>query len=383
MNPRPVASLLILAALATMAGIRPAAAQAQAKPDRPQPPTRAFDAPGAPEFIRFDGKPGTAPPPDANGNFIVGPDYAPAAETKEVEGVPRGSVQQFQIDSRETERFNPGIARDEFGVPDPDNPRTLIVKTRPIDYLRTITVYIPAQHVAGTPAPLLVVHDGPSFGKPDQQLPRILDNLIAQKRVPPLVMVQIAHGGGDAQGHERGREYDTMSGFFAEYIQFEVLPRVEKKYGVTFTTDPDGRAAMGTSSGGAAALIMAWYHPEWYRRVLTLSGTFVNQQWPFDPATPGGAWDFHETLIPRSDPKPIRLYMAVGDRDNFNPNVMRDGMHDWVEANHRMAHVLAAKGYAYQYLFCQNSGHGIGNARPQILPNALEWLWRGYEPSAR
>jgi hypothetical protein len=83
------------------------------------------------------------------------------------------------------------------------------------------------------------------------------------------------------------------------------------------------------------------------RRVLTLSGTFVNQQWPFDPKTPGGAWDFHDTLIPQSERKPIRLYMAVGDRDNYNPNVMRDGMHDWVEANHRMAKVLKAKGYPY------------------------------------
>jgi len=105
----------------------------------------------------------------------------------------------------------------------------------------------------------------------------------------------------------------------------------------------------------------------------------VNQQWPFDPKTPGGAWDFHETLIPQSERKPIRLYMAVGDRDNYNPNVMRDGMHDWVEANHRMAKVLKAKGYPYQYYFCQDSGHGIGNARSQLLPAALEWLWQGYQ----
>jgi enterochelin esterase-like enzyme len=198
-----------------------------------------------------------------------------------------------------------------------------------------------------------------------------------------VVTVMIANGGGDAQGHERGKEYDTMSGLFAEFIQLEVLPLVEQKTGVKFTTDPDGRATMGTSSGGSAALIMAWYHPEWFRRVLTLSGTFVNQQWPFDPATPGGAWDFHDRLIPQSDRKPIRLYLAVGDRDNFNPNVMRDGMHDWVEANHRMAKVLKEKGYPYQYLFCRNAGHGLGPARAQILPNALEWLWKGYVPSGK
>jgi hypothetical protein len=70
--------------------------------------------------------------------------------------------------------------------------------------------------------------------------------------------------------------------------------------------------------------------------------------------------------------------MAVGDRDLLNPNVMRDGMHDWVEANHRMAKVLKAKGYHYQYVYCLNAGHGIGNARAQLLPQALEWLWQGY-----
>ena len=131
-------------------------------------------------------------------------------------------------------------------------------------------------------------------------------------------------------------------------------------------------------TGGSAALIMAWYHPEWYRRVLTTSGTFVNQQWPFNPETPGGAWDFHDRLIPQSDRKPLRIFLAVGDRDNFNPNVMRDGMHDWVLANNRMAKVLKAKGYQYQYLYCLNAGHGLGAARAQITPHALEWLWHGY-----
>jgi len=45
---------------------------------------------------------------------------------------------------------------------------------------------------------------------------------------------------------------------------------------------------------------------------------------------------------------------------------MRDGMHDWVEANQRMAMVLNAKGYEYQYLFCRGAGHGIGNAQAQF-----------------
>ena len=135
-----------------------------------------------------------------------------------------------------------------------------------------------------------------------------------------------------------------------------------------------------SSGGGSAALIMAWFRNDLYHRVLTTSGTFVNQAWPFDHKIPNGAWDFHETLIPKSDKKPIRLFLAVGDRDLLNPNVMRDGMHDWVEANHRMAKVLKAKGYHYQYLFCRNAGHSVSNAQAQFLPHAIEWVWQGYAP---
>jgi len=361
---RPLAAVLIFTCLFTGAAFA-------------QPPVRKFDDPGAPPFKVL--KTGENPPLDEDGNFVIGPEYKPAPERKVVEGVPQGKVKQFTIDSKETKLFNPGIARKAFGKVDPKNPKTLIVETYNIDYKRQITVYIPAQYVAGTEAPFMVCHDGPT-GKPNMQLPQILDNLIAQKRVPPLIAIMVANGGGDAQGHERGKEYDTMSGMYADCIETEVLPRVEKNCGVQLTKDPDGRAAMGNSSGGSAALIMAWYRTDLYHRVLTTSGTFVNQQWPFNPETPGGAWDFHETIIPNSPKKPLRIFLSVGDRDLLNPNVLRDGMHDWVEANHRMAKVLKAKGYHYQYLFCRNAGHSVSNAQAQFLPHAIEWVWQGYAP---
>jgi iron(III)-enterobactin esterase len=339
------------------------------------PPVRKSDAPGSPPFKVLNT--GDNPPLDVDGNFVIGPEYVPAPERNPVQGVPQGKVQQFVIDSRETRLLNPGIARMAFGKVDPQNSKTLIVETHNIDYKRTITVYIPAQYQPGSKAPFMVIHDGPK-GKPNMELPHILDNLIAQKRVPPMILLMIANGGGDAQGHQRGKEYDTMSGVFAEYIETEVLPRVEKNNKVTLTKDPDGRAAMGNSSGGSAALIMAWFRTDLYHRVLTTSGTFVNQQWPFDPKMPDGAWGFHETLIPNGPRKPLRVFLSVGDQDLLNPNVLRDGMHDWVEANNRMAKVLKAKGYAYQYLFCRGSSHGVGNARAQFLPHAIEWVWKGY-----
>ena len=272
--------------------------------------------------------------------------------------------------------FRSGIARDAgtFGAADPANPANLLVTTsHPAPYTRKVAVYVPMQYVRGTVAPFIVGADGP-----DQLLFSALDNLIARKRVPPMIAISIGNGSGDAQGSQRGLEYDTMSGRYAEFVEWEVLPLVEKQYGVKLTKDPDGRATMGCSSGGSAALIMAWYHPELYHRVLTYSGTYVNQQWPYNAETPGGAWEFHQRLIPQSAAKPIRLWMQVGDRDLFNPNVMRDNMHDWVVANENMARVLADKGYHYQFVFSRNTGHCDRATKMQTLPEALEWLWQGY-----
>ena len=93
---------------------------------------------------------------------------------------------------------------------------------------------------------------------------------------------------------------------------------------------------------------------------------------------PHGAWEFHEHLIPNNPRKPIRLWMEVGDRDLFNPNTMRDDMHDWVVANENMARVLAAKGYHYQFVFAKNAGHTDRAVKLQTLPEALEYVWQGY-----
>ena len=206
-------------------------------PARPAPPTRPADGLGAPAFTAITGK-GANAPVDKNGDFVIGPDYAPAPELDRVEGVPHGKIQQFTMESKDS-KFYPGIARDVFGTVDPNNPKTLIVETHAQDYQRTITVYVPAQYKRGTKAPFIVIHDGPKLGEPDMTLPHVLDNLIAQKRVPAMIAMTIQNGGGDAQGSQRGLEYDTMSGKFAEFIEAEVLPAVEKNANVKLTRKPE------------------------------------------------------------------------------------------------------------------------------------------------
>jgi enterochelin esterase family protein len=349
----------------------------QQKAERRGPPTRDPNTPG---YVSAKELPdGDVPPANADGNFIIGPTHPPAREVA-VEGGPlQGSVVEFTMNSSDSKIY-PGIARDPqtFGTPDPADPAKLVVTTsHPAPYTRRVSVFVPKQYVPGSVMPFIVGADGT-----DRLLFSALDGLIAEHKLPVLVAISIQNGGGDAQGSERGLEYDTMSGAYAEFVEKEVLPLVEAKAHVKLTKDPDGRATMGASSGGSCALIMAWYHPELYHRVLTYSGTFINQQWPYDPKTPHGAWEFHEHLIPENEAKPIRIWMEVGDRDLFNPNVMRDNMHDWVLANERMAQVLAGKGYHYQFVFARNAVHVDRAVRQQTLPEALEYVWQGYRPAA-
>jgi enterochelin esterase-like enzyme len=290
--------------------------------------------------------------------------------------VAKGTIVEFTMNSTDSKLY-PGIAREPgtWGTPDPADPTRMVVTTsHPAPYTRLVAVYVPAGYKPGTVLPVLIGADGP-----DRLLFTVLDNLIAEKKIPPIAAVSIANGSGDAQGSERGLEYDTMSGRYSDFVETEVLPLAEQRAHIKFTNNPDGRAAMGTSSGAAAALIMAWFHPERYHRVLAYSGTWINQQWPHSDAYPHGAWGFHETLIPNESRKNIRIWMEVGDRDLLNPNWMRDNMHDWVEASEQLARALAAKGYNYQFVFATNAVHGDHPVKQQTLAEALEYLWQDYK----
>ena len=363
--------------ISLMTGFDPAMAQAPAaaaRPARPTPPTRDPNTPG---YVTAKELPDGA---NASGKCRRELHHRPHAQSRA--GDDRagrraaGNGLSTSPWNRPTARSIPAsrASPTPLARPIPTDPAKLIVTTsHPAPYTRRVAVYVPKQYVPGTAAPFIVGADGP-----DRLLFTALDNLIAQHRVPVMIAISIGNGSGDAQGSERGLEYDTMSGLYAEFVEKEVLPLVEKQYNVKLTKDPEGRATMGGSSGGSCALIMAWYHPELYHRVLTYSGTYVNQQWPSNPETPHGAWEFHEHLIPNSPAKPLRIWMEVGDRDLFNPNVMRDNMHDWVVANENMAKVLAAKGYHYQFVFARNAGHTDRAVKQQTLPEALEYVWQGY-----
>ncbi len=317
-----------------------------------------------------------SPGTDGDGNYTVGPDYILDPNLTD-RGNPKGKSFEFTMRLSDSKIFRGDDA-------------TLEPEKKAVRKERKLFVYVPAAYRDGTKAPILVTHDGPS------QLNLVrhaLDNLTLSKdpnrALPAFIAIAVENGGNDGKNSERGLEYDTMSDRFARFINDEVLPSVlnnaEIKAAyphIAFTDNPWGRAAMGCSSGGAAALTMGWFRPDLFRRLITYSGTFVDQQ--DDDAReeakyPFGAWEYHSgmKLIENNEKKPLRIFTHVSEKDN-RPNDPEETHHNWVMANERTAAALKAKGYQYRYVFSRASGHCDRRVFEQTLADTLVWMWRGY-----
>lgn len=310
-----------------------------------------------------------------NGNFFVGPEYSIDPDLTD-RGNPKGKSYEFSMPLSESKIF-----RGDDTTLDP---------SKTVRSERKIFVYIPDSYVDGTKAPILVTLDGPSrFDLVKNALDNLTKSIDPQRRLPSLIVIAVQNGGDDSKGSERGLEYDTLSDRFARFINDEVLPAVlsnkqirDEFPKIEFTDDPWGRGVMGCSSGGAAALTMGWFRPDLFRRLITYSGTFVDQQdddAPEESEYPLGAWEYHSSLklIENSDPKPLRIFIHVSENDN-RANDPEETYHNWVMANQRTAQVLAAKGYDYRFVFSEATRHCDGKVFEHTLADTLVWMWSGY-----
>jgi len=316
------------------------------------------------------------PGPDGDGNFTIGPEYKVDRDLTDC-GNPKGKYFEFSMRLADSKIF-----RGDDSTLEPAN--------KPVRTERKIFVYVPAAYKDGTPAPILVIHDGPGqMGL----IRNALDNLTISKdpnrTLPPFIAIAVENGGNDGKNSERGLEYDTMSDRLARFINDEVLSAVLANVEIkaafpklALTQNPWGRAVMGCSSGGAAALSMAWFRPDLFRRVIAYSGTFVDQQ-DDDAAEeskyPLGAWEYHSSmkLIEQSEKKPLRIFTHVSEND-LRPKDPEETHHNWVMAGERTAAALKAKGYHHRFIFSRATAHCDGRVFGQTLADTLVWVWRGY-----
>ena len=265
------------------------------------------------------------------------PEWKPHPDAVAQEGLPKGTVEQQE--PWESTVF-PGTIRDWY-------------------------IYVPAQYTEDKPAALMVFQDGEGTQNVNGRwrVPTVFDNLIARGDMPPTIGVFINPGHDKSKERVRGRhsnrsfEYDSLGDRYVRFLLEEIIPEVRKRYAIS--DDPEMHAIGGSSSGAICAFTAAWERTDFFRKVYSNVGSFTNLR--------GG--DVYPSLVRKSEPKPIRVYMADTSGDVDNP------FGSWWWCNQRMAAALKYMGYDVRFDsaegYAHNSDFGSLN-----FPDAMKWLWR-------
>lgn len=267
-------------------------------------------------------------------------DYAPGPDSLPQPGVPQGQVHHF---SAFESRVFPGTVRD-YGV------------------------YVPAQYDPARAACLMVVQDGKNRAD-EWRLTTVLDNLIHRKEIPIIIGIFVNPGvvpagnAGALPRFNRSFEYDSLGDRYARFLLEELLPAVGQKWNLS--QDPKDRLVAGASSGAICAFTAAWERPNAFGRVLSTIGTYVGLRDGND----------YPTLIRKTEPKPIRVYLQDGSSDL---NIYGG---DWWVANQDMLSALQFAGYDVQHAW-GDGGHN-GKHAAAIMPEAMRWLWRDHPQPIR
>lgn len=281
------------------------------------------------------------------------------------------------------------------GVPSGTLSQKIIHTSRIYDGMKSeYWIYVPAQYDPKVPAALMVFQDGGGYTDRNGNNPalNVIDNLIAQKKIPVMICVFINPGDiSDSPGtptynfvksysdkwHRtlkdsmRSTLYDTVSDRYAHFLRDEVLADVAAKYNIR--KDAYSHAITGLSSGGICSFNAAWQMPDEFSRVISWIGSFTSIQWKEQPDIPDGGQDYPEKLL-REPKRNIRVWLQDGANDMEN-----DRYGSWPTANIRMANALKLKGYDFHFSFgkgTHNSGQGAAE-----FPEEMIWLWRDYDPA--
>lgn len=221
-----------------------------------------------------------------------------------------------------------------------------------------------------------------------------VDKLIQDGKIPPCVVVMTndyTKLEPEGWGSERSVELTATNDKFARYLEEELFPEVEKQAGVTLSKDPAQRVVWGSSSAAACAVFMAWTRPDLWRNVIAVSCNMVNSQYPFDPVTPGGHWDFHSgikllengkrnfggALADRDDPpgaEKMRVGLWHGEYD-FGWDIAEKTQWNGVLGIHRTTAALKAKGHDVRLTMCKRATHIDPRVIVSTWATAVEWAW--------
>ncbi len=204
---------------------------------------------------------------------------------------------------------------------------------------RTVYLYRPPTLLN---CPLLVVLDGQDYRR-RAKLVNIVDNLIALRRIEPVAMAMVYHG-----GRARGVEYACNEATLGLLVR-DVLPLAQAELNLLdLRTYPGAHGILGASLGGLMAFYAGVRAPKVFGRVLSQSGSFNISG--YEPVL----WD----LLRHGRVQPLKIWMDAG-------------RYEWLrQCNRDMYDLLNARGYEAAYRE-YNGGHNY--------PSWRDDLWRGLE----
>ncbi|PYP80384.1 MAG: enterochelin esterase [Gemmatimonadetes bacterium] len=232
----------------------------------------------------------------------------------------------------------PRARRDEWSDVRPDVAKGRVEQTTIASKLlgntRDVWIYTPAGYdtlARKGGLPLLLTFDGGEYVS-SIPVPTMLDNLVATKRIAPMVAVFVA-----SPDEQRNTELNQNE-HFAEFLATELVPWVRAKYAIA--SSPARNVVAGSSMGGLAAAFVANRHPEIFGNVLSQSGAYMF-------AAPGEQTaERMKRDIEAAPKRDIAYYLEAGI---YEQGRLDQGGVDLLTSNRHLRDVLRAKGYRVTY----------------------------------
>lgn len=194
---------------------------------------------------------------------------------------------------------------------------------------REIDVYVPHNFTKEKHYPLLFVFDGKEY-QSKVQTPLILDTLIEQKKIPPLIAVFVSNPSAKTRSLEL-----PCNPLLAAFMAKELLPWV--KANITPHITAEKTILAGSSYGGLASAYTAFTYPEAFGNVISLSGSFWwKREKEEEP-------EWLTRTFATTPSKPIAFYLYAGRFETGQNSI------DILESNRHLHTVLQAKNRAVFY----------------------------------
>lgn len=183
-------------------------------------------------------------------------------------------------------------------------------------------VYLPDGYELLQNLPVLYVTDGPGYIK-QGKMPRVLNRLIRQERIDPVIVVFVDSRDPDNLKINRRNEEFVCNRKYLEFFSTELIPGIEATYPAA--SDRDNRTILGVSFGGLNAACFGLIGSD------TFSGMGMHS--PANRPVPA--------LLPAYEKAPLlplRIFLSTGDR------------FDNEKSNRKFRKILRDKGYPMKYM---------------------------------